>query len=118
MTQKLYQEVKDELIKDKEFRELVKNSIKEGLNECSVCPVPKDIRESMNHWSESVKTIGDGNFDKGVERIRKNHDFTAMMREAQLKIGGWVLKILVFTLFGGLVGLVVYAVTGHKIPIK
>lgn len=114
----LYQEAKEKLLEDKEFRNFIKAAIADGLESCAVCPVPPDMRENMSQWAHSIKTIGEGNVEKGIERMKKNHDFIHGMRLAQTAIGKWVMRFVVFGILAVIAGYLTKGIWGTSPPWK
>lgn len=114
---KLYQLDKS-MFNDPEIRAFIKDSIKEGIKETRMCPIPKDVTDKMTHWAESIKTIGSGEFDKGVERIRKNHEFIHELREAKRTAVKWIMRPILVLLSITVLCAVYFGFTGKNIPFK
>ena len=100
---------------DDEIKTIIKETIKETMQECvPQCPLT-NIQANFTHWEQSIETIGAGSFDAGIERIRKNHEYTSSLRKLQTKIGGYVLNVIVVSIVGGIIAALYFGITGKKI---
>jgi hypothetical protein len=97
---------------DDEIKKVISEAVRESMKECSgPCPLA-NIPVNFNHWSQSIHTIGDGNFDKGVERIRENHQYMSRLRKLQTRIGGWALNVIVVSIVGGVIAAIYFGFYG------
>ena len=101
---------------DEELRTTIRESVKQAIAECPPsCPI---FAVDMGYWVQYMKTIGDGDFDKAVERVRKNHEYVKGLRSWQTKIGGWALNVLVVSVVGAVIGAIYCGLTGKQFPFK
>lgn len=93
-------------IKVDNLRDIVKEAVEEGHKkafECFNCPIDGELGEELPHFMGMVKDIGEGQADKGVERMRANHIFTRKTRKMSGKISTAAIIAIVTALSGGLI---------------
>lgn len=100
----LFQMVNDGKLTEEELAEFIKGVASDGLKEAGghICTLPSDIRDEVSHIEIALKTIGEGNISKGVERIRENHQFVSSLRKVRNRIGNMVLGFLVLGVMSGI----------------
>lgn len=102
---------------DQEMKKLIQESIKEAMTDCiTPCPLT-NLPVNFSHWAQSIETIGSGNFDAGVERMRKNHEFTKGLRETRTKIGGYIMNAFIVSIAGAVIAAIVLLLRGEKLPL-
>jgi hypothetical protein len=101
----LYQLVKNGDLTPEEFSSFIKSAAMQGVLEAGehVCIIPKQLKDELNHITESFKAVGDGDIGKGIERAKINHDYITSIRKLRLKIGDIVLKVVISAITVGLV---------------
>lgn len=97
----------------------IKSTMQEALKNCLVsCPIPQDLRDSLPHMAETFKTIGEGNLDHGLERVKENYKYVKFLRNTQDKIGGIVLKIIITAFTGSILAALAFGFFGKELPFK
>lgn len=101
----LFQSVKRGEITPEEFATFIKSVAGEGVIAAGkhICVIPTPLKDELHHIAETFKAIGDGEMGKGVERVKKNHDFTATLRKTRNKAGNAVMLLLIGAAFSGVI---------------
>ena len=74
-----------------ELRELLASAVQDARADVCGCHISDEMKREMPHLEQSIRTIGCGKLDRGVERARANHEFVAEVRD-----GKKMLRIAVF----------------------
>ena len=69
---------------------------------CRVCPIPDDMASDIPHILGMVQDIGSGEVRRGIETLRKNHEFIESDRSLRSKIGIGVLMAVVLAIVTGM----------------
>lgn len=65
-----------------ELSELLASAIQNAPEACG-CRISDEMKREMPHIEQSLRTIGEGKLDKGVERARANHEFVHEVRDGK-----------------------------------
>ena len=86
-----------------EFAEFIRSVAGEGIQAAGdhMCIIPIALKTELVHITETVKALGDGEVGKGVERIKKNHEYVMTLRRIRDKIGNIVMTAVIMAFCGG-----------------
>lgn len=105
-----------------QIKQYITNLIKETVKEVIItnipkheCPIPKHFNGEVINLVNVMESIGDGNVNHGIERIRENHRFILKLKGTLGNIGKVITASLVVSLVGGLITAVIHFLkTGIK----
>ena len=63
-----------------ELLELFGEMIKQAQSGSCGCRISPEMKQEMAHVEQSVRAIGEGKLDRGVERMRANHEMMTQFR--------------------------------------
>lgn len=99
----LFQMVKEEKLTESEFAEFIRSVASDGVKEAGthVCTLPKGLRDAASHLEIALETIGHGNISKGVETVKENHQFVALLRKSRDRVGNMIFGFIVLSFLAG-----------------
>lgn len=86
-----------------QLKSYITEAVKDALKEsgCGMCPLPPEMIVEIGHLNDVIKSLGDGDVSRGIERFRENNKFLRQYRKLAESIGSIVLKLAITAFFVG-----------------
>jgi len=100
-TQLFFQDEDGKVITKSQLEELISGLVKKAYSDHCRFPVSDDQAKEASHIFGMVTDVGDGDLSKGVEEMRKNHNYVKKLRDKGDKFSTYFFMIIIAALTGG-----------------